>query len=234
MLSVALACAAPACDKGESEKKAEDRSQELVETRAKLTQRLAPVVSAYAATPDPKSVQEASCDEKALSDEEGNPGALVVGEHTFLARLQKPELDPYAGAGAPFKALTTPALRILVPAGRVQTPQQGIDALWNAQKLERDYTHLGVLRADQRVGPRLDGDKFHGGEYSGVLIIFRLGTPPQQLCQARIEAKSSENVAGAQGDAREAALWNDFLSNLKNEVHAAAKRIAPGLRVDLD
>jgi hypothetical protein len=90
-----------------------------------------------------------------------------------------------------------------------------------------------VLRAAVREAPKLNGEHFTGGKYSGILVVFDL-EKAQPLCQAKVEAGSSTEVAGSiDSQDPEAALWNDFASNLRDAVHAAAKRVAPDLNLAL-
>lgn len=233
-MALLFALFALACDRSPADGPRDDRAAELKKTKQQLESELAPLIAAHGATPAPGKVEERVCDEASQHDESGKPGAMVVGEAVALARLKRADDDPWSGAGARYKPLTAAPLRILVPPARVQNAQHAIDALWNAKKLGREYSHLGVLVAAKREAPRLEGEQFHGGEFDGALVVFRLGKAPKVVCAARLSAQSSERVAGLQGKDRDDAMWNDFLSNLKTQVHAAAKRVAPALRVDQD
>jgi hypothetical protein len=235
IVAVALAglASTAGCDKGGSAPDQHpDDGKELAETRQKIDHIVKRLTSIYERTPEPAKAEEEACTAAELGLD-GGVGQLAIGEHRYLARYAHPERESYAGAEARWKELTTPSLRVVTPSARATNKQQAIDALWNAKKLMREITHLGVLRAAVREAPKLNGEHFTGGKYSGILVVFDL-EKAQPLCQAKVEAGSSTEVAGSiDSQDPEAALWNDFASNLRDAVHAAAKRVAPDLNLAL-
>jgi hypothetical protein len=178
-----------------------------------------------------EGVEKQCPDERITRALEGEPGRVVAVEHGFLDRFAG-GTDLYAGAGARFKGLTTPAFRILVPSARATSKQQAVDALWNIKKLEREYTHIGVLRAKTRSGPTLEGDKYQGGTFSGALFVVEMGKV-EVLCAAEIRAESSESFATKAGSSADDAAFADYVSRVRGAVHDGLKRISKRLELDL-
>ncbi|HMR04134.1 MAG TPA: hypothetical protein PKA88_00085 [Polyangiaceae bacterium] len=177
---------------------------------------------------------EKPCPDEAISRAlKGDPGRVVITEHAFLSRFAGTGADLYAGTGAKFKSLTAPAFRILLPSTRATSRQQSIDALWNIKKVEREYTHIGVLRAATRTGPTVTGEKFQTGKYAGVLLIFEM-SKTEVLCAAEIQAENSESFATQAGRSADDAAWADYISQVRGAVHAGVRRISKRLELDLE
>ena len=222
-----------ACSKSESGS-APSASSEPDDNRQALVARDDRLAKLFQAVPASAEPLDKPCpDAKIAKALKGDPGRLVVVERRFLERFLRPESDCYSGSGAKFKGLTTPAFRILKPAARASTKQQVIDALWNAKKLERDYTHVGVLQAKTRRGPVLQGDKYEGGVFAGTLFIVEMGKVGV-LCQAAVQAQSSEAVAAKAGASGADAAWADYISRLRSAVHAGVRRVSKQLEVDIE
>ncbi|MCB9582144.1 MAG: hypothetical protein H6717_34230 [Polyangiaceae bacterium] len=225
--ALVVAGLASGCDKGGSAADQHpDDGKELQETRGKIDALTKPLIEMHARTPEPAKAEEKPCEGLA-------GGRMAIAEYEYLGRFAHPDRVPYSGSDARWKELTTPALRVVTPSARAATQQQAIDALWNVKKLGREYAYLGVLRASERTGPKLDGERFSGGKYSGILQVFDL-EKAKPLCSAKLSATSSTEVAGSiNAKDREDVLWNDFMSNVRDAVYAGAKRVAPDLNVDL-
>ncbi len=232
----ALACliSGPwACSKSESGSEP-SASPERDENRQALLARDARLAKLFQAVPASAEPSDKPCPDAQIAKAlKGDPGRLVVVERGFLERFVRPDSDWYSGQGARFKGLTTPSFRILAPAARASTKQEVIDALWNAKKLERDYTHVGVLQAETRKGPVLKGDKYEGGVFAGTLYIAEMGKLAV-LCTAAIQAESSEAVAAKAGASGSDAAWADYISQVRSAVHAGVRRISKQLEVDVE
>ncbi|MBX3129780.1 MAG: hypothetical protein KF718_23895 [Polyangiaceae bacterium] len=232
LLCVAVVLAAAGCEqKGDALTERTGARAGSDRSASELAKYAARLAALHAATP-------ADADERVCPDEElaarfdGGVGRLAIAEHAFLARFAGDATDPYAGDGARYKTLTTASLRVIRPPASITSSAQATDALWNAQKLEREYSHIAVLRSRERAGPNMKGDELVSGKLSGVLVVFEIGksTP---LCVARVEAASSDGVAGVEGKAREDAIWNDFVGNVRSSLAAGVKRITKRLDVDI-
>jgi hypothetical protein len=108
-----------------------------------------------------------------------------------------------------------------------------VDALFRAQKLEKEHSHLGVLRAEKLDPPQLEGERFSAGHLSGWLAIYDLASGRRE-CVATVEAASSGELVGTSHQARDRVMWNDFVGNVREAVHSAVKRVSEVLVVDLD
>ncbi len=202
-------------------------------THKELTEHAARLATHYRVKAPDETAEERKCpDEELARAIEGGVGNLAIAEHGFLRRFAEESPDLYAGEGQRFKSLTTASLRVLRPPRNAKTASQATDALWNAQKFEREYTHLGVLWSRKRTGPSMQGDQLVSGTFQGVLVVFELGRE-KPLCQTQIEAGSSAGVTGVEGRAREDAIWNDFVSNVRTAIAAGVKRITARLNPDI-
>ncbi|MEZ4223058.1 MAG: hypothetical protein R3B13_19095 [Polyangiaceae bacterium] len=223
----------PACSKSTQEDAANSQPGTDDTARRELEKRDRQWAALFAAAKGPLPSEQNCPDDDIAKEQEGKSGRLLIVEQAFLERFVRPDLDPYAGTGARFKPLTTPAMRILIPAVRAGTRQQAIDALWNAKKVEREYTHVGVLRATKRVGPVLEGQSYRAGVYEGAVEIFALGQTTR-LCAASVSAESGEGFATQAGKSGEDAAWADFTVRVRDAVHAAVCRVSKRLDVDVD
>jgi len=185
-------------------------------------------------TPEPRDdLGDEPCpDEQLERATRGAPAPLLVADYDYLERFVRPEIDPHAGRGAAFRLLTTPALRAVVPAPRITDESMGNDVLFRIKKLDEEYDYVAVLRTSERLLPRREGGKFHGGRLAGHLVISDLATG-KPLCRARVDAESSSEVAGIQGSDPERVLKNDFYAKVRDAIGAAVRRVSRILREDL-
>ncbi len=227
-LAVALLSAVVGCHSKAGEHKRDPGFVRLQKRVAAFDRRLAVIQRAVA---DAARVEDQACPDAAIDKQlHGSTGSVLLADYAFLGRFAgKP---PVAQQGR-FKSLTTPALRDVALPADLHTQKQATDALWKIQKLQRDHPYLAVLRASHRELPHMEGKRFHPGVLSGGLFVFDLSTG-KQLCRARVDAHSSEQVAGMKGQDRAQALQNDFSLRLRQELDRALSRVSQQLELDFD
>jgi len=158
---------------------------------------------------------------------------LAVATYDALAPFADPSASPFSGDGKRWEKLTSSAVRAIRPPSASAGDTAVVDALFRAQKLEKEYSHLGVLRAEKLQAPQLEGERFSAGRLSGWLAIYDLASGRRE-CIAAVEAESSGELVGTSRQARDRVMWNDFVGNVREAVHSAAKRVSTVLVVDLD
>src|SRR5262249_8860667 len=135
------------------------------------------------------------------------------------------------GPSARWSFLTSAPMRSVPPAQSLNTAEQVNAAAWSVGQLREKHAFVAVLRSGERLLPRIEGGKFHGGEFTASLSIFSL-EDFEFLCTNGVSAHSSEEVAGLRRQSREDALWNDFLVQVRRAIEATVDQMAPGLGVD--
>jgi hypothetical protein len=168
-------------------------------------------------------LEEQACPEARITQAaKGAPGSLLVADAEFVRELN---FDPR------WKMLTTPALASLPKPSRLTTVKQATDTLFTIRKLEREHAYVAIVHTTERESPRLEGDRYHGGRVVGWLMVFELDGA-KLLCRARLEAQSSDEIAGLAGQNRAEVLRNDFSSRVREELEDAVARISRTLRID--
>ena len=218
---------------GSGEQADPEAARELVGLEKRVGAFQQRLVAIRRAVPDAANVDDQPCPDAAIEKKlGGSSGSLLLADYDYLVRYAGGSADPYAGDHQRWKLLTTPELRVVPPRSAVHTTKQANDALWNIKKVQRDYDYIGVIRSSQRELPRLDGDRFHAGVFSGGLFVFDLASG-KPLCRARVDAHSSEQAAGVKGQSAADVLWNDFSMKLRQDLDAALSRITKQLTLDL-
>jgi len=177
---------------------------------------------------------EAKCPDAAIKARLGERRpVLAVASYEALAPFSDPSAKPFSGDAERWEKLTSSAVRAIRPPTASAGDTAVVDALFRAQKLEKEYSHLGVLRAEKLEPPKLEGERFIAGHLSGWLAIYDLASGRRE-CVATVEAQSSGELVGTTRQARDRVMWNDFVGNVREAVHSAAKRVSEVLVVDLD
>jgi len=178
--------------------------------------------------------EETKCPDAAIKARlEGRQPVLAIASYDALAPFSDPNATPFAGDGAHYQTLTSAAVRSIRPPTPTAADSAVIDALFKAQRLEKEHSHLGVLRTEKLEAPKLEGDRFSAGHFSGWLAIYDLGSGKRE-CVATVEADSSGELVGTTRDARDRVMWKDFVANVREAVHSGAKRVSEVLVVDLE
>ncbi len=171
--------------------------------------------------------EERACTEQALKAEPGSSSIRLLSvEQAYLKRYQNPAFVPYSGERATWKFLTTPALRKVKPAFEANSEQSSVDVLWKIKKLESEYEHTALIRPLTFELPKVEGDQFHAGRFEAWMVVFALASS-EPLCATRVQAQSSQEVAGRLGQDRSRASVLDFAANVRRELEAAAARLNP-------
>jgi hypothetical protein len=168
-------------------------------------------------------LEEQPCPEPRLRQAaKGAPASLLLADAEFVRELA---FEPR------WKMLTTPLLASLPKPSRITTVKQATDALFSVRKLESEHAYVAIVHTTERESPRLDGERYHGGRIAGWLTVFELKSG-DSLCRARLDAQSSDEVAGLQGQDRAEVLRNDFSARVRQNVEDAVARISRVLRPD--
>ena len=163
---------------------------------------------------------------------DGGDGRLLLAESEFLERYARPSADPYAGARARWRFLTTPALRAMPAPSRQVDESKLTEAAWNVKKLRQTYAYLGVVHVTARKPPRLQGEQYQAGELAARILVAPLkGGDP--LCRIDVQAQSSDGVAGIEGQSREDALWNNYVLEIRKAIESAVSGASRAVSVEL-
>ena len=231
MLATAVAGAGGGCDEkpaGAVDPVVADRQQQQV---AAFTERLRKLREAV---PAPKKLQEEPCPDEDLEQQfDGGYGAMLLVDYEFLDRYGRDADGVYSGERSRWSFLSGRLLRDIDRASRLSEAKRNVETLIHVQQLEREYEYVAVLRTQRREAPRLEGAKFHGGEFEAWLVVFEWDTL-RRLCQAEIIAQSSTEVAGISGQARDQVLWRDFRRRIDLGMDDAVRRLTRRLLLKED
>lgn len=224
LTAVVLAHAAAGC-RCEEQPTVTAESPQLLRFKSEATWFAMQFVQIRTAVPSPAGLQEQPCNDEQLKTElDAGYGRMLLADHAYLERYERPELDPYAGPREPWKVLTAAELRAIDPPQPIVTVKDITATLFRMQQLQRNYGHLAVLRTTRRELPRIEGERFHPGVLDGWLVIveFERALP---ICHAQVHAASSHQVAGLRGQDRDRAVWRDFERRLLQQLNDAARRM---------
>jgi hypothetical protein len=178
--------------------------------------------------------EETRCPDEAIRARlDGRRPVLAIASYEAMAPFSDPSASPFAGDAASYEKLTSATFRAIHPPTPTAADNAVVDALFKAQTLEKEHSHLGVLRAAKLEPPKLEGDRFSAGHFSGWLAIYDLGSGKRE-CVADVEADSSGELVGTTRQARDRVMWKDFVSNIREAVHSGVKRVSESLVVDLE
>lgn len=174
-----------------------------------------------------RALEEKPCASDVVGRLDGGDALVLVADQRFLAGLAASGVD--AGHWA---WVTSPALAKLPALGTLSDARSVTNALYAMKQLDAEYQFLAVLAATRREPPRMEAQRFHGGQLEGWLVLFDLQSD-ERLCQTRLSATSSQEVAGTQGQSQSAALWTDFALQVRGELERAAERLGRGFNLEL-
>lgn len=177
---------------------------------------------------------EKACDDAAIRRALGSEaGRALAAESGYLARYGDPTAAPrYRGGDERWQFLTTPALRAIRGPVELESQTAAIDTAYGIKQLLGEYRYLAVVRATTRRLPKMTGDRFEAGAFSGWIGLFNLQTGAL-VCQARVDTQSGPDVAAKEGTSPERALWNDFAMRVRRALDDSMGRITRHLRLDL-
>jgi hypothetical protein len=182
-----------------------------------------------AAVPPPEQLQEEPCPDADLEHQlDGGYGRMLLVDYEFLQRFGQDPNGVYSGDRSRWSFMSGRLPRDLDRVSRLSGTKRNVEILVGAQKLEREYDHVAVLRTVRREAPRMEGDKFHGGVFDGWLVVFEWDTR-RRLCQAEIMAQSSPEVAGRSSQGRDEVLWRDYRRHIDAAMDDAARRLSTRL-----
>jgi len=169
---------------------------------------------------------ETACDDKSLSVRHaGAPGRVLLVDSRYLARFESPHVSPYGGAESYWQMLTHSKLRAIDPNVLHSAGPHFIDALLAARALAQFADYWGVLETSERRLPQVDSGGFQPGSVSGWLLVID-PKAPRLMCQTKISATSSEEVARSARVDPEKAVCRDFAIQLINGLDASLRRIS--------
>jgi len=169
---------------------------------------------------------ETACDDKSLSAKHaGAPGRVLLVDSRYLARLESPYTSPYEGAESYWQLLTHPKLRAIDPNVLRSAGPGFVDTLLAARALTQFADYWGVLETSDRRLPQVDSGGFQPGVVSGWLLVIDPKTP-RLLCQTKITAASSEEVARSARVDAEKAVRRDFSVQVHSGLDAGLRNIS--------
>lgn len=173
-----------------------------------------------------------ACPDDAIQKKLGSgAGRLLVAEAGALARFES-RPQAVAPADPHFEFLTTPALRAIAAPAVLESRKAATDAAYRILELEKEYEYVAIVRPTKRQPPHFNGDRFVAGQFEAWVVVFDLaGAEP--LCATQVFATSSEEVAARDGTPKDAALWNDFVMQVRRSLDEAVGQMSRHLRLDL-
>jgi hypothetical protein len=169
---------------------------------------------------------ETACDDKSLSEiHSGAPGRVLLVDARYLARFESPYTSPYDGKESDWQVLTHSKLRAIDPKVLRSAGPSFVDTLLAARALTQFADYWGVLETSERRLPQVDAGGFRPGSVSGWLLVID-PKPPRLMCQTKITAGSSEEVARSARINAEKAVRRDFFIQLRNGLDAGLRNIS--------
>jgi hypothetical protein len=169
---------------------------------------------------------ETACDDKSLSvKHSGAPGRVLLVDSRYLARFESPCTSPYQGADSYWQLLTHSKLRAIDPNVLRGAGPGFVDTLLAARALAQFADYWGVLETSERRLPQVDSGGFQPSSVSGWLLVIDPKTP-RLMCQTKITATSSQEVARSARVDAEKAVRRDFSVQLRNGLDAALHSIS--------
>lgn len=174
--------------------------------------------------------QDTPCPDEELATKWGErvERALLV-DYEYLSWFLAGSTPTY-DQGQDWNLLTAPAFLDILPPRLATTKRQATDTVYRLQKLEREIHYVAVLRTQERVAPRVQGEKFHPGRVAGRLLVFDFPTA-QRVCEAPVSITSSVEVFGSQKRALEDAVRKDFEVQVRRGLDESLARITRQLNL---
>lgn len=169
---------------------------------------------------------ETACDDKSLNAiHAGAPGRVLLVDGQYLARFESPYASPYEGTASYWQLLTHSKLCAIDPHVLRSGGPGFIDTLLATRALSQFADYWGVLETSERRLPQVDAGGFRPGSVSGWLLVID-PTAPRLMCQTKINATSSDEVASSPRVNAETAVRRDFSIQLRSGLDAGLRHIS--------